>query len=44
MRHNGVIVRSILTRIAMCPPLVITDEEIARMLDALEAAIVATKP
>lgn len=44
MRNNGVIVRSILTRVAMCPPLVVTDEEIATMLDALEAAIVATKP
>ncbi len=44
MRHNGVVARSVLTRIAVCPPLVITNDEIATMLDSIESAIVATKP
>jgi len=33
--QHGVIVRPIGTALAMCPPLVITDDEMAAMLDAL---------
>jgi len=36
----GVIVRPIGTALAFCPPLVITDDEIGRMLDALALALV----
>ncbi|MGI9607068.1 MAG: aspartate aminotransferase family protein [Acidimicrobiales bacterium] len=43
MLQNGVIVRPIITRIAMCPPLVVTDEETGRTLDALTEAIIATR-
>ena len=43
MRDKGVVARSIITRIAVCPPLVITDEEIATVLDSIESAIVATR-
>lgn len=42
LHESGVIVRPIITRIAICPPLVITDEEIARMLDALAEGLNAT--
>jgi len=36
---NGVIVRPIGTCLAICPPLVITDDEIGRILDAMESAL-----
>ncbi len=42
MLEHGVIVRPVITRLAMCPPLVITDEEIARMLDTMQTALTAT--
>jgi adenosylmethionine-8-amino-7-oxononanoate aminotransferase len=35
----GVIVRPIYSRLAMCPPLVITDEEIGRMMDTMAQAL-----
>ena len=36
---NGVIVRPIGTCLAICPPLVITDDEVGRIIDATEAAL-----
>ena len=36
---NGVIVRPIGTCLAICPPLVITDNEVGRIIDATEAAL-----
>lgn len=42
MLDNGVIARPVLTRIAMCPPLVITDEEVGLMMDTLAEALNAT--
>ena len=41
MLEHGVIVRPIGTRIGMCPPLVITNDEIARLLDTMESALSA---
>jgi putrescine---pyruvate transaminase len=37
---KGVVVRPIGTALAMCPPLVITDNEVAMMLDAIAEAVV----
>lgn len=42
MLEAGVIVRPIGTAIAMCPPLVIGDDEVGTMLDALAAAATTT--
>ncbi len=42
MLEQGVIVRPVGTRIAMCPPLVITDAEIGQMMDTLQGALAAT--
>ena len=42
LHENGVVVRPVYTRIAMCPPLILTDDEIARMLDALADGLTAT--
>jgi len=39
MLELGVIVRPIYSRLAMCPPLVITDEEIGRMMDTMAQAL-----
>lgn len=39
MLDNGVVVRPIGTALAMCPPLVITDDEIATMMDVMAAAL-----
>ena len=36
---NGVIVRPIGTCLAICPPLVITDDEVGRIIDATESAL-----
>ena len=36
---NGVIVRPIGTCLAICPPLIITDDEVGRIIDATEAAL-----
>ena len=36
---NGVIVRPIGTCLAICPPLVITDDEVGRIIDATEVAL-----
>ena len=36
---NGVIVRPLGTCLAICPPLVITDDEVGRIIDATEAAL-----
>lgn len=38
----GVVMRPIGTRLAMCPPLVLTDDEVSQMLDALDQALAAT--
>ena len=43
MISNGVIARSIPGCIAVCPPLVITDEQIDTVLDALASALAAHK-
>jgi adenosylmethionine-8-amino-7-oxononanoate aminotransferase len=37
--EKGVVVRPIGTALAICPPLVITDDEVAMMLDAIAAAV-----
>jgi putrescine aminotransferase len=42
MRTNGVIVRPVITRIAMCPPLVITDHEVGQIIDTFAEALNAT--
>jgi adenosylmethionine-8-amino-7-oxononanoate aminotransferase len=42
MLENGVIVRPIGEVLAMCPPLVITDDEIGRMVDTMADALRAT--
>jgi len=42
MLANGVVVRPVITRIAMCPPLVITDDEIGQVIDTLAEALNAT--
>jgi putrescine aminotransferase len=42
MLTNGVIVRPIISRIAMCPPLVITDDEVGQIMDTFAEAINAT--
>lgn len=42
MLANGVIARPIINRIAICPPLVITDAEVAHMLDTFAEALTAT--
>jgi putrescine aminotransferase len=39
MLELGVVMRPIYSRLAMCPPLVITDEEIGRMMDTMAQAI-----
>ena len=39
MLKNGVIVRPFGTCLAICPPLVITDDEIGRLLDTMESAL-----
>lgn len=39
---NGVVVRPVYTRIAMCPPLILTDDEIARLLDSLAEGLTVT--
>jgi adenosylmethionine-8-amino-7-oxononanoate aminotransferase len=39
MLKNGVIVRPIGTCLAICPPLVISDDEIGRILDTMESAL-----
>lgn len=39
MKDHGVIVRPIGTRLALCPPLVITEAEIGLALDSIEAAL-----
>ena len=36
---NGVIVRPIGTALAICPPLVITDDEVGRIIDTMAAAL-----
>ena len=36
---NGVIVRPIGTCLAICPPLVITDDEVGRIIDTMAAAL-----
>ena len=36
---NGVIVRPIGTCLAICPPLVITDDEVGRVIDTMAAAL-----
>ena len=36
---NGVIVRPIGTCLAICPPLVITDDEVGRIVDTMAAAL-----
>ena len=41
MLDHGVIVRPIGTRLAVCPPLVITDEEIGKLLDVMATALAA---
>jgi len=38
MMANGVIMRPMGTCLAICPPLIITDEEIGKMIDALAEA------
>jgi len=42
MLANGVVVRPARTRIVWCPPLIITDDEVARMLDTFAEALNAT--
>ncbi|MDH3754928.1 MAG: aminotransferase class III-fold pyridoxal phosphate-dependent enzyme, partial [Acidimicrobiia bacterium] len=39
LESSGVIMRPIGTALALCPPLVITDDEVGRMLDALEDSL-----
>ncbi len=39
MLHRGVIVRPINDALAMCPPLVITDDEIGRMIDTMAESL-----
>lgn len=39
MLELGVIMRPIYNRLAMCPPLVITDDEIGRMIDSMAIAL-----
>ena len=36
---NGVIVRPIGTALAICPPLVITDDEVGRIIDTVADAL-----
>lgn len=42
MLKMGVIMRPVGTRLAMCPPLVITDDEIGRLIDTMAMAISQT--
>jgi adenosylmethionine-8-amino-7-oxononanoate aminotransferase len=45
MMVRGVIARPLgTTTIALCPPLVVTDDELTRILDALAGAIAAVAP
>ena len=39
MLHRGAVARSIDTALALCPPLVITDDEIGRLIDTMAAAL-----
>ena len=39
MMANGVIVRPIGTCLAICPPLIITDDEVGRVLDTMAEAL-----
>jgi diaminobutyrate-2-oxoglutarate transaminase len=39
MLESGVIVRPIGNHLAMCPPLVITDEQVDRIIEAMGSAL-----
>jgi len=41
---DGVVLRAIGTRLALCPPLTTTDTQVATIIDTLRAALVRSAP